>query len=671
MGASPVPRLALPSFVQHLNRAAFAEPQDHTRTAMSDCPQSLPKLATTPSVSCTPERPPVTTTFDKTSATRLQALAGRPIVGAQSPRLASVSQRTLAYNASGQFEGLEARVRSSGPHVRDVLRDLYIRLNVIESNSFSHTCIEDFQDRFEDIDLHMSDLLAKYEELEGLYLLAKGDNASELSRPQYQYLEERVDLFDGRLAHLERTGPPSRTNPWQLEVILLPWARELRGIWISIEHADTSAISKLSTQRSTQDWDRGASGWLVPRACGPAAGLSGVVYERLHSRGFVQSIFLSSTSARELREALTRTFASLVGNMKYPDTINRETSRPGPACTPSGSNAYLGLQVQFMPLRKIHKSSRLQFLSPAELSAPTLWTSDFLDASAFMKVPSAGLRRLFITEPSAYLQAQCSISGSSDWSWQKLRELPRVWPNKDVSAVPSICEADALEQCWEWNCRLDPPCNAETSFPSPGSNNYAQWRPPPPQQQGKAKLINVPDNTVTSRIHDTGIDTGIEAWHCPVKPPSGVSTKHALTHGRDSQRASKRRRFSIPVLTSATPLTPRWSNEPSSPNVQTEFPDYSSGALRAPQRESTDPVELGLGPAFAYATPHSNTARLREEVDAGSATDQDSYASFDAPKPAVNAQGHIEGDDWPGGDDQSTERDADINENTDDDDNDN
>ena len=118
----------------------------------------------------------------------------------------------------------------------------------------------------------------------------------------------------------------------------------------------------------------------------------------------------------------------------------------------------LGLQHPFVPLRKVHRSPTLRFLSPGELSSPTLWTADFLNASVFMHLPSSGLRRLYITDSAGYTQ----IQSESDLTWSKMRELPRY----TADSSQEVREADALEKCWEHYDRLDGPQMTDASFSS-------------------------------------------------------------------------------------------------------------------------------------------------------------------------------------------------------------
>ncbi|KKF97252.1 hypothetical protein CFO_g377 [Ceratocystis platani] len=104
-------------------------------------------------------------------------------------------------------------------------------------------------------------------------------------------------------------------------------------------------------------------------------------------------------------------------------------------------------EQDWVPLRKIHKDSRLRFLTPAEMITPAAWDVVFLK-SVLMK---SSQPRLFITQPEAYVQDR--IAFDMGWSWQRLRELSRFY--SEDSESQEVGEADALEECWTWNDLLD------------------------------------------------------------------------------------------------------------------------------------------------------------------------------------------------------------------------
>lgn len=580
-----------------------------------DILQSVTELATTPSLPGTP----VTRSFQHQNSPALDATifdpAGQlqPSVTHRQSRATSTSQPTPAREPS-----LRATLRHvqsfSAPDTRASLAELSSRLDALESASFSHTCVDDLQDRFEAIDGHICELHARYEELERQRVVERSEDASETVRLSGCHVEEKVDFLEQRVQRLEHTSSPSRVEPWELEVIFLPWGRELRNIWVTNNDVDSRVATMPASATAMQDWRQDSTNWLFPRACGPTGRLSGIVYARLQSRGLVQSITVTSNGARALQEQLATAFAGFVPHLKLFHSSSYMVPSKGAG---SEGSSYLGLQVQFVPLRKIHKSSRLRFLSTAELATPTLWTCDFLDASVFMKIPSIGLRRLFVTQPSAYLQPSGNASGHHDWSWQRLRELPRVRHSKVDSLPETVDEADAREDCWKWNSRLDPPLSASTSFMSSDAIPD-EWRPASSAETLVHKHGFIIDDDIPTGLHD------IVTRQVPVTPTSGNSAKHSLSQHMQTDYSRKRRRFSTHNLMTAAPPTPRRSHEPPSPGTIGMFlASRSSQALTSRPGELDGGTSEG-GAALAYATPHSNTIKRRaEEPDSG--TDQDDW----------------------------------------------
>ena len=154
----------------------------------------------------------------------------------------------------------------------------------------------------------------------------------------------------------------------------------------------------------------------------PSQGTAGIVYERLKSRGYVKTVELRSSNYHHIYDTITSAFSTLI------------------------------TETPIMLLRKTHKSSRLHFLNSGHID---LWSADHLER-LFMKAPRIGLRRLFITTPSAYDQS------STGRSWQSIRELPR---HEQSTSPPTsfVSEADARESCWTWDSRLDLPLDSQST----------------------------------------------------------------------------------------------------------------------------------------------------------------------------------------------------------------
>ncbi|KAL9089661.1 MAG: hypothetical protein Q9165_005693 [Trypethelium subeluteriae] len=317
-----------------------------------------------------------------------------------------------------------------------------------------------------------------------------------------QETEDKMREFEERVSQLESTAPPSYARPLEVEVIFLPWGKDLKGVWFSPDNTPVQS-SAFTTQESEEwthavnssqrrsslhysghsgwssddihDWADSTDEWLCARACGP----KGVIYDRLRSRGFVKNVELRRSDAREFQSALRNAFLGLA--QQFPPIAADESSQPLGESTPSTS--FLGLRKPFVPLRKIHKSSRLRFLSTSEMLTPAIWTAEFLTSSVVMR-GQGGQKRLFITNPDAYLQH--NDSDSSRWTWQKLRELPRVLPTQPESEG-GVGEADAKEACWEYHPSYDPPQSLTSSFSSLISSHLSRasvrGTPPPTSQR--------------------------------------------------------------------------------------------------------------------------------------------------------------------------------------------
>jgi hypothetical protein len=143
----------------------------------------------------------------------------------------------------------------------------------------------------------------------------------------------RIDALESRVADLESVALPSFSRPWHVQVVLLPWGRQLRGIWFSALEATQHSL-KSSTQvseewngtqpaasqpfrsfesgawttESIQAWAKDTQEWLSPKACGP----SGTVFQRLASRGLVQEIRLTSSSSHHVISAINAAFSNFL-----------------------------------------------------------------------------------------------------------------------------------------------------------------------------------------------------------------------------------------------------------------------------------------------------------------------------------------------------------------------
>ncbi|KAF2835725.1 hypothetical protein M501DRAFT_997894 [Patellaria atrata CBS 101060] len=426
------------------------------------------------------------------------------------PRSESPSERrslqAMLQRLIPQFHQLH---RYLAPHssIATCIKALADRVDSLESASFAHIPVEELQERFEHVDGRLLDVEGRLAEHERFHAALDGESNSRGNAP-YKSLNEtvigngsfasgytvdsasssalvvaaidRVDALqrlgavEQRLDDIEISALPTYTHPWDIEVILIPWGRHLKGVWFSPDEISNGTSDnatqdsegwtqprsmRASTQPSISSrgswssqvihsWAEEPAELMVPRACG----INGIAYKRLQSRGFVKTITLKATGAREVETALRKAFApvlSILSSSSLEYAANYIQDQPEFA-------KYLGLQAPLIPLRKVHKSSRLRFLSRAEMLTPTNWTVDFLASGVIMRA-AGGMKRLFVTHRDAYLQPSHPENNSRTSTWQKLRELPRrdigsANPNLEYSHVG---EADAKEDCWVFHSKFD------------------------------------------------------------------------------------------------------------------------------------------------------------------------------------------------------------------------
>lgn len=420
----------------------------------------------------------------------------------------------------------------------------------------------------------------------------------------------RIDALESRILELENTSLPSFARPWTVQVVLLPFGRQLPGIWFSsiesTQHSQRTATqaseewsgpsalkftakSSFSSDADTGAWTtesieawarRTEDEWLSAKACGP----NGTVFKRLESRGLVRDITLTSPDARHIASEVANAFGDVLGERA--------------AC--NGSEKFQGLQERLIPLRKVRKSSRLRFLGTGEMISPALWNASMLE-SVFMKV-NDGERRLYMTTPEAYTQPP-----DSGWTWPSLRNLPMYGADGELQAAQVV--GNVVEKCWTFNDRLDYAASLHSSFASQdslwgmssdASSNHAD------ESKGQA-----------SHIHPTQAAT--RPGMLPSLPCIGIMEIDALPKRRvasfehnssavDAGYATKRRRVSSsPELERrGVNFTPRWSREPPSP-FTSDDPGFARSQAASARARGTTP--------FAYATPHSNLDSRGDDGD--------------------------------------------------------
>ncbi|KAI1421537.1 hypothetical protein F5Y12DRAFT_787382 [Xylaria sp. FL1777] len=354
------------------------------------------------------------------------------------------------------------------------------RIEDLENISFSAAAHDTCHEKHDQSDLRITELESRVEEFEKIL----NDNASHtsdwfrreriddatasvvsVSTSTGSYVMDRAELqselesLKAQLSQLQGISSfPSLTQPWEVEVVFLPFP--LKNIWLESRDFDSQRSSHGSSVEAdlwmqlpsssesqspgSSDWagPEADSDWLLARACAA----DNMIGQRLRSRGLVKNVTVRGPDARSVQQAMSeafgtlfRTFSRMQANVHHGSTVSHRVAK------------FLGLQSPWVPLRKLHKDSRLRFLTPAEMVTPVSWDVQFLASSVVMK--SHGMHRLFITHPEAYLQNQDAYENG--WSWQRLRELSRVFADSQNSQ--EILEGDAKEECWVWNHILDEP----------------------------------------------------------------------------------------------------------------------------------------------------------------------------------------------------------------------
>jgi len=627
---------------------------------------------------------------------------------------------------------------SAIPNVANTMRELSDRLSMLESNnSFNYVHPDEVQERYDNVDGRLLHLESRMDDHDTMHQAIDADSGSHvpsrrlvatvtdsfnsthslqsttssaliLAAVDRNETETEINAIKDRLDILEAFAmPPTLSAPWEIEVILLPWGRELRGIWYSPD--DTMQDASDPTSQDSEEWTQarslalgksrtslgpyrdGASspfsgakhssrsshpfsdtesGWssqaisdwasglteelLSPKACKSA----NLVYKRLRSRGLVKDVTFRSSSARDIQAMLSRTFKEWIEYLRYTDEDENPTVTSFP-----------GLRASFIPLRKVRHDSRLRFLTPAEMSSSALWSAQFLHSDIMMHV-TGGKKRLYVTHREAYIQATDHMGTS--WTWQELRQLPRIQPQPEAPAeggdgegVPQVAEADAKEACWTFFEAYDaPPPSVTSSFGShhslglsmrPAVHTARRSVTPASILRNPALQPISPLSEIPHRRPRQGRERTVSA--SILEPVAAPSSKRRLNsspvkqsslphHARGpsaSMTRSKRRRFSRsqsprPAALEAPEAqvtiwghTPRRSREPQSPffsSVAPPLPRTNSDLASRPSQRSV--AVMSKGTPFAYATPHSGPFNGGVGFGAGDTeADEDLYQDDD------------------------------------------
>ncbi|KAL7959898.1 hypothetical protein V8C34DRAFT_98500 [Trichoderma compactum] len=587
---------------------------------------------------------------------------------------------------------VEAMPRETLKNLADTVGGHAQRLDRLETLSFSGSAHEECQDKYEHMDLRVTELESKVEDIERRAL---DDNASfrhdrqddaaspsvfsvsssAANRPsrsqevysQLQSLQAQVDQLQSII--------PTWNNPWEVEVVFLPFP--LKRLWQHInlfptdpntENADDWTQLPMTLSTSTPraqspamgDWPTHDNGreWLFPRACGDKS----FADERLRSRGLVKTIKVKAPDARSVSMAMLAAFGNVFRDMQ----MYARPQSPG-----LKASKFMGLQSSWVPLRKIHKDSRLRFLSPDEMLTPALWDVQFL-ASVMMKATEP---RLFVTHPDAYLQDYQAYD--SAWTWQRLKDVPPAYP--DVTESQEVPEEDSPEECWAWKELLDESPNAQ---------------PPTTQHRQERHRVSIsPSVEYFSATHS----------YRAANPAAAARLQRSITRSREASEAPFIRTtpatINSTVIQSANPrqrLASRGHSRRSSPSVHgipqagvtkrrrarsRSYPRFTPGRTASPTPASIgdqDPqtgrgITPGRGTTPArdttpggYATPYSIAAHPEVLMERGSSVlgsaptsdaddDEDDVIDFDILESSGPDQSFVDENDYENdGDDEKT-----------------
>ncbi|KAF4122802.1 hypothetical protein GMORB2_7109 [Geosmithia morbida] len=516
------------------------------------------------------------------------------------------------------------------------------------SSSFRGGGHEECDERHDHGDLRMTDMEARMDEVEktnhehGAMLARmtaeKQDDAATQSvasfsttastnRPTHsQELRSEVQTLSDTVASMQyHLATP--THPWEIEVVFLPFP--LKKLWQVLDQfkPDSAAGSDewtqvppmtfcastptLSSSPVYDEWTRPHhdADWLLPRAYSETSPAG----SRLRSRGLVRNVVVRGPDARSVQQAMIAAFGDVWRQMISSNAASQKSGGDRARL----SRRYTGLQSMWVPLRKVHKDSRLRLLSPAEMLNPTSWNVEFL-SSVMMKRKTA-VSRLYITHPDAYLQDWNAYE--SGWTWQRIRELNRVHLDHQNAEV---LEADALETCWARDAQLDETHStaavnllqrrATTSSPSLRHTSFLGSRSGSLGRRSSSPVVlaaaPLRHQRTSSMRHSPMPSSAVGFRH----PSPALTRRRVVSYERGTAGAAgtRRSRQSSPSMSQLAALRTR---------RQTRSPSYPAFTPRMTATPSPAPMlsggrqghQRGTTP-FAYATPHSNAAAPLQEL---------------------------------------------------------
>ena len=480
------------------------------------------------------------------------------------------------------------------------------RLDQLENVSFSHPAIDQVQEAQEHLEDRVGNLEHRISDLETVQLANDAgsistrrsveqsfDSCTSVAASATPYTElSRVEALEAQVAELQAIAPPSYSRPWEVEVVILPFGPRLAGIWSAqdaitqVSRSGSVTPRRSQTQTSSQvlgqarlvlheratTWESSLAdfagrdtSWLMAKACGVGSKID----QRLRSRGLVRQIQIYGPDARDVEAAVLRAFGELP-NIICDDPYSQQDENTN--AIPRQLRSFIGLQASWIPLRKVHKDSCLRFLTPAEMVTSSSWNVAFLSSSVAMR--HSGLRRLYVTQRDAYVQAFDGLS--TNWTWQKLRQLPRVY--NDASDAGHTPEADAQEECWQYDARLDPPPTPHTSIQSSFHSQISELSINSPACS--------PDHSFHEELQAEPVSPSDHFSSGPSSPdPTPRISLPILPHSplkqRNPFRIARRRTLS---MSSTIPLKGEASSQSKSQSSKRRVPSFNRDNNSSPER---------------------------------------------------------------------------------------
>jgi hypothetical protein len=528
-------------------------------------------------------------------------------------------------------------------HLTDAVQGHEQRLDRLENVSFSAPEHDECNEKHDQVDLRITELEVRVDEVEKFMndtsshgtarQLVRRDAFEESTSsaisvsshataraPDSVEMQSQIQSLQSEITQL-RSLLPSVNNPWEVEVVFLPFP--LKRSWLEMNEfkaddtiaadewtqlPNTNSSSTLRAQSPSfgewADFDHDYE-WLLPKACRAQS----VTDRRLRSRGLVQTISVKGADARSVQIAMSLAFGDLLREINpSPASFARQRAD-------TRFSHFLGLQQPWVPLRKIHKDSRLRFLTPAEMITPAVWDVNFLNSVVMRSCEP----RLFVTHPQAYLQNFYAYENG--WTWQRIRELRRVYPDSQPSQ--EVPEADALEEYWAWHDPLDEPPSMQTSLSlrqtrtrvsvSPSQQYFTSTQFP---HRASSPMIMRGKSPLKERRSPKPLYIRTTSLPPSAPPPfsPSQSRRRVVSYGQD-RKLSPHIRSSSSVLAAA--LKRRRTRSPSRPRNTPHWSTASPSPLPpGVPGDERNGVARGTTPFF-YATPYSNAPYMETRPSNG------------------------------------------------------